>query len=294
MNSHSRHSLILLAILLALPAQAQTPKPAAPSAPPAAAREGAQSRVEAALEAVRQKVLAGDTDRKAYDELVTAINTSFDRLQSGTPDALAVRSRLVAALDDIYTRAKKAKIAPEEFAALRVEVLDASLLDVLAKWAAEPGEQALKAVEGSLKQLEDGVQQLEAGSGEWRGRVQTLLAGLKQKPAPEASDLAALQEELALARALRAESLLEKHATAKGAFATDFARAREHVSDLLELQSPRDPEARELRKKLLGLIDELEQRAAQATLTHADFESLRKDLAQRGGMMPAEKPKPHG
>ncbi len=294
MNSTSRGSLTLLAILLALPAQAQTAKPAAPGAAPKAAREGTQSRVESALDAVRQKVLAGEADRKAYDEFVAAINTSFDSLPKGPPDALAVRSRLVATLDDIYLRAGSAKIAPEEFAALRVEVLDANFMSVLAKWAAEPGEQGMKAVEGSLKQLEDAVQELDAGSPEWRGRVQALLEGLKQKAGPEASDLASLQEELALARALRAESLLEKHATAKGASSTDFARARNHVSDLLELQSRRDPEARELRQKLLDSIDELQHRAAQATLTHADFESLRKDLAQRGGMTPAEKQKPHG
>lgn len=124
--------------------------------------------------------------------------------------------------------------------------------------------------------------------------MQSLLARLKQQAVPEPADLAALQEELAFARMLRAESLLEKHATSKGANPTDFARARNHVSDLLELQSRRDPEARELRKRLLAAIDELEQRAAQATLTRADFESLRKDLAQRGATAPAEKQKPHG
>lgn len=294
MNSNTRRSLTLLAILLALPAQAQVTKPAAPPAPAKPASAGTQSRVEAALDTLRQKMLAGEVDRNAYDELVSAINTSFDSLQLGTPDAVAVRARLVAALDDISARGKSAKIAPEEFAALRVEVLDANFLSVLAKWSAEPGENAMKAVEGSLKQLEDAVQELDANSGEWRGRVQSLLEKLKQQATPAAADLAALHEELAFARTLRAESMLEKHATAKAANPTDFARARNYVSDLLELQSRRDPEARELRKKLLAAIDELEHRAAQATLTRADFESLRKELAQRGATALAEKQKPHG
>lgn len=294
MNSHSRRSLTLLAILLALPAQAQVSKPAGPAGPPKTTRASSLSRVESALEAVKLHVLAGELDRGAYDELVTAINTSFDALQKGTPDALAVRSRLVSALDDIYARGKRAKIAPEEFATLRVEVLDASLLDVLAKWTTEPGEQGFKALEGSLKQLADAVQELDLGAGDPRARAQPLLEKLKQGPVPDPADVAALTEELALARTLRSEALLEKHATARGAAPTDYARMRNHVSDLLELQAARDPEARELRKQILAAIDDLEHRAGEALLSHADFESLRKDLALRGGTPPAEKPKPKG
>jgi len=294
MNSHSRRSLTLLAILLALPAQAQIAKPTAPPAAPARpATAGSESRVESTLEKVRQRALLGEADRDAFQDLVAAINTGFDNLQ-GTPDTLAVRARLVAAVDDIYARSKQGKIPAEEFAALRVEVLDANLLGVLAKWTSEPGEHAMQAVEASLKQLEDAVQELDVGSGEWRGRVQSQLAKLKQKNEPEVADVAPLLEELAFARTLRAESLLEKHATAKGACPTDYARTRDSVSDLLELQSHRDPELRDLRKKLLASIDELERRAAEATLTHADFESLRKDLAQRGATVQTEKQKPHG
>lgn len=294
MNSHSRRYLTVLAILLALPAQAQISRPADAPAPAKPKPAGPQSRVETALENVRQRVLAGEADRPAYEQLVAAINTSFDSLQQGTPDALAVRSRLVAAVDDIYGRSKHARIAAEEFAALRVEVLDANVLSVLAKWAAEPGEDTLKALEDSLKQLDDAAQELDPGSAQARARVQALLEVLKQKPAPGAADLAPLHEQLAHSRALRSESLLEKHALSKAATTTDFARTRNHLSDLLELQSQRDPEARELRKRLLSSIDELERRAAAATLTRADFESLRKELAQRGATAPAEKHEPHG
>lgn len=297
MNSTSHRYLSVLAILLALPAQAQVPKPAPPQAEPAkpaAAPQPAQSGVIGALEKLRQSVLAGQADKAAYDEFVAATKSGFESLQQGPPDATAVRARLVAAVDDIYARAKRGKIAPEEFAALRVDVLDASALNALAKWAAQPGEDGMKTLEGNLKQLGDATQEFDGASGKWRVRVQSLLDGLKQNPAPAATDLAAIQEELALARAVRAESMLEKHATGKTATTTDFARARNHISDLLELQTSRDPGAVESKKKLLAAIDDLEQRSAGAALTSADFEVLRKELAQRGGTAPAEKPKPHG
>jgi len=295
MNSTSRRYLTVLAILLALPAQAQVPKPAPKTEPakPAAAPQPAQSGVVAALEKMRQRVLAGDADKAAYEEFVAATKTGFESLQQGTPDATAVRARLVAAVDDIYARAKGTKIAAEEFAALRVEVLDATALNALAKWAAQPAEDGLRAVESSMKQLGDAAQEFDSGAGKWRVRVQALLDGLKQNPAPGATDLAAVQEELALARAVRSEAMLEKHAIGKSATSTDFARVRNHVSDLLELQTPRDPGAAELKKKLLAAVDELERRAAGAALTSADFELLRKELAQRGGPVPAERQNPH-
>jgi hypothetical protein len=294
MNITSRRYLSLLAILLALPAQAQVSKPAPKPEPVKPAAATARSRIDVALENLRQRVLAGETDKAVYEEFVSAVKSGFESLQQGTPDATAVRARLVAALDDIYERAKRTKIAAEEFAALRVEVLDATLLNALSKWAAQPGEDGMKAVEGSLKELADAAQEVDPGSAGWRGRAQALLEALKQNPAPTATDVAPLQEELAHARALRSEGLLEKHATARGASPTDFARVRDQVSDLLELQTPRDPGARDLKKKLMTVIDELEQRGTGATLTSADFELLRKELAQRGGTSPAEKPKPRG
>ena len=306
MNMHSRRYLTLLAVLLALPAQAQDPKPAPPpkdapkpAAPldaPKPASTSSKSSVDAALEKMRTSMLAGQADKAAYDEFVAAVKSDYESLQQGPVDANAVRSRLVAAVDDIYARSKKGKIAAEEFSALRVEVLDGSLMNSFAKWSAQPGEDGLKSVDGSLKQLADAAQEIDPATAAWRGRVQAQLEGLKKKPAPEMTDLALVQEELAHARAMRSEALLEKHATAKGATPTDFARIRHHVSDLLELQMARDPAAGELRAKLLSNIDELEQRAGMATLAKTDFESLRKELAQRGATAaaPAEKPKPRG
>jgi len=295
MNNTSRRYLTVLAILLALPAQAQVPKPAPQTEPvkPVTAAQPASSGVVAALEKLRVSVLAGQADKAAYDEFVAATKSGFESLQQGTPDATAVRARLVAAVDDIYARAKRTKIAAEEFAALRVEVLDATALNALARWAAQPGEDGMKMLEGSLKQLGDAAQEFDSGSSKWRVRVQALLEGLKQNPAPGATDIAVIQEELALARALRAASLLEKHAIAKSATPTDFARVRNHVSDLLDLQTSRDPGAAELKQKLLAAIDELERRSAEAALTSADFELLRKELAQRGGPMPVERQNPH-
>jgi chromosome segregation ATPase len=294
MNSKSRRSLALMAVLLGLPAQAQITKPGTEPAPPKPAAPATQARVEAALESVRQRVLAGDNDRAAYDEAVGAIRSSFENLQASTPDTQSVRSRLVAALDDIYARAKQGQIAAEEFAALRVEVLDASLQDALARLATQSGSGGLKAVESALKQLADAARELDPGTAGWQSRAQALLDELKQKPAAGAAEIEPLQSELAHARALRAEVLLEKHATQKSATATDFARMRNHVSDMLELQARLDPQARELQQKLAAAIDELEQRAAQSQLTRADFESLRKELAQRGRTALAEKHKPKG
>jgi hypothetical protein len=66
------------------------------------------------------------------------------------------------------------------------------------------------------------------------------------------------------------------------------------MSDLLDLQGRKDPSARELKQKLSAAIDELEQKSSGAALTRADFESLRKDLVQRGRAAQAEKPKPKG
>jgi hypothetical protein len=146
-----------------------------------------------------------------------------------------------------------------------------------------------------VKQLANGAQELDPRAGEWLSRVQARVETLKQNPAPDPTALAALQEELALARALRSEAVLEKRAVAKASTPTDFARTRDHISDLLELQSTRDPAAHELRTKLLAAVDDLEHRSADATLTKADFEPLRKELAQRGGTPPAaDKPKPRG
>jgi hypothetical protein len=302
MNSKSRRSLALMAVLLALPAQAQEPKPDPKPAPPkpapaapAAVSRSAASKVEMALESVSKKVLAGDADRAVYEEAVGAINSSFDNLQQSTPSTQSVRTRMIAVLDDIYARAeKKAKIAPEEFTALRVDVIDANLHGVLAKAATQPGEDAMKAVESGLKQLADVSAEVDPGTAEWRNRAQTLVDELKKKPAAGAADYEPLLGELAHARAMRAESMLEKRATSKSASPTDFARARNYTADMLELQSRSDPEARELQKKLVSSIDELEQRAAQSPLTRADFESLRKELAQRGRTALAEKQKPHG
>ena len=293
MKCRSRRYLTLLAILLALPAQAQIAKPAAQSAP--SKPSVAQTRIESALENVRLHVLAGDADKVAYDEFVGAIKTSFESLQQGPPDSAAVRARLVAALDDIYTRARRARIAPEEFVALHVEVLDATLLNSVARWVAQPGEDGMRSLETDLRQLADAAVELDPSTSEWRARAQALIEVLKLKPVPELIDLAALKEELARAHALRSETVLEKHATSKGgATPTDFARVRNHVSDLLELQVARDPGARELRAKLLDVIDDLEHRAVEATLTHADFESLRKALAQRGGAPSSERQKSRG
>ena len=114
MNSTSRRYLTVLAILLALPAQAQVPKPAPKQEPakPAAAPQPAQSGVIGALEKMRQRVLAGEADKAAYDEFVAATKTGFESLQQGTPDATAVRARLVAAVDDIYARAKAPRSQP--------------------------------------------------------------------------------------------------------------------------------------------------------------------------------------
>ncbi len=300
MNINSRHSLAILAVLLALPVQAQTPEPrpqggpAKPVAPVKPGAPAAQPRTEAALEAVRTKVLAGDADRAAYEELVAAIRGSYGNLGQSTPDAITVRSRLVAAVDDIYARAKQAKIAPEEFSALKVDLLDAQLEDTLAGMATTPGEKGVDALAAGVKQVADASQELDPGTAEWRTRAQALIDGLKKKATPEPVDLEPLREELAHARAMRSEVVLEKRATSKGATQTDFTRARNHLSDLLELQARNDPEARELQKKLVSAIDDLEHRAAEAALTKADFESLRKELVQRGRMALAERSKPHG
>src|SRR5689334_17460148 len=287
MNSQSRPFLILMALPLALPARAQEPKPvppAAPAAPAAPAKEatGARSRIDSAFEALRQKALAGDKDRAAYQELVAAIRGGYGVLEHATPNTEVVRKRLSLAVDDLFERSQRAKIAPEELGALRVELLDADLQCLLAQLAAQPNAQGLEALSASYKQLADAVGELDPSAAEGRTRAQALLDGLKSKPAVEPADLEPLTEELAHARAQRAEVLLEKRAVAKGATKTDYARARDHVSDLLELQSKRDPEARELQKKLVGAIEELERRGAESSLTHADFESLRKELAQRG------------
>jgi len=243
---------------------------------------------------VRQKVLAGDADRTAHDDLVAAIQSSYTALAQSTPDANTVRTRLVVSLDDIYARAKKGKIAPEEFAALRVEMLDAQMHNLLAEAAAKPGEKGSDMLGTGLKQLADASQELDPATAEWRTRAQTLLDELKKKPAAGAADLEPLTEELAHAAALRSVAILEKRASAKAAAPIEFDRVRDHVSDLLELQAGKDPSARELKEKLSLSIDELQQKSAGAALTRADFEPLRKELAQRGRAVQAEKAKPKG
>jgi hypothetical protein len=250
--------------------------------------------MDTAFETVRQKVLAGDTDLAAYEELVGAIGTSYGALAQSTPDASSVRTRLVAGLDDIYARAKKGKIAPEEFSALRVEMLDAQMHTLLSEAASGTGAKGSDVLGTGLKQLADASQELDPATGEWRTRAQTLLDELKKKPAFEAADLEPLTEELTHAATLRSEALLEKRAGAKAATPIDFDRVRNHMSDLLELQGRKDPSARELQSKLSAAIDELEQRSAGAALTRADFESLKKELVQRGRAALAEKPKPKG
>lgn len=308
MNSNSRRYLSVLAILLALPAaQAQTPPPKPPPAPaPAPAPEKPKSppakpeatpghaRLDVAFDTVRQKVLAGDADRAAYDDLVSAINTSYAALAQSTPDTSTVRTRLVAGLDDIYARAKMGKIAPEEFAALRVEMLDAQMHNLLAEAAAKPGEKGPDMLAKGLKQLADASQEIDPATSEWRARAQTLVDELKKKPAVAAADLEPLTEELTHAATLRSEALLEKRATAKAATPVDFDRVRDHMSDLLEMQAAKDPSANELKAKLSATIDELEQKSSGAALTRTDFEPLRKELAQRGRTAQVEKAKPKG
>lgn len=305
MNSLSQRSLVLLALLLALPAQAQDPKPApqkpvpqkpVPPSEPAAkpVAPAGQSRIQTALENAKQKALAGQSDKAAYQELTTAIRAGYASLERSLPDTTAVRARLISAVDEISERSQRAKIGPEEFGMLRVELLDADLQSMIAELAMQPDPKGVEALAGGYKQLADAVQELEPSASEGRTRAQALLDGLKQKPALEAADLEPLTEELAHARALRSAALLEKRAVAKGATRTDYARARDQVSDLLDLQMRHDPAARELKTKLVASIDELEKRGAESSLTHADFESLRKELAQRGRTAPVEKQKPHG
>lgn len=294
MNSISRSGLAILALTLGLPALAQTPAPGKPkSPPPKAEAPAARPKIDAAFENVRQKVLAGDADRAAYEELVSAIGASYEALGQATPNTTTVRARLVGTLDDIYARAKTGKIAPEEFAALRVEMLDAQMHNMLAEATGKPGEKGAEMLGNGLKQLADAAQEIDPGTGEWRGRAQSLLEHVKKNPVIETADLAPLHEELAHAAALRAEAVLEKRASAKAAIPMDFTHMRNSVSDLLDMQGAKDPSARELKVKLASTIDELEQRSKEAALTKADFEPLRKELAQRGAQ--SEKPKPpHG
>ncbi len=294
MNRHSRRTLIILATLLALPVEAQVAAPRSQSAPAKPAAPGLRTRIDLALEAARARVLAGDLDKAAYEELVTAIRESFGGLEHATPDASSVRARLVAAVDDIYTRARSARIAPDEFAALRVDVLDAELASTLAETSAHPAETGLDPLTAGLKELADAAQAVDPATSEWRARAEALLAGLRKKAVVEAADLVPLGEELAHARALRAEALLEKHATEKVATPTDFARARNHIADHLELQSKHDPKARELQKKLLAALDALEHRAGESGLTRADFDELRKQLTLRARAALADEQKPRG
>jgi hypothetical protein len=303
MNSNSRRYLSVLAILLALPAQAQTPPPK-PAPAPAPAKPKTtpakpesptpRARIETAFEAARVRVLAGDTDRAPYEELVGAINGSYGALAQSTPDASTVRTRIIAGLDDIYARAKTGKIAPEEFSALRVEMLDAQMHTLLAEAATGTGEKGSDVLGTGLKQLADASQELDPATMEWRTRAQTLLDDLKKKPAIEPADLEPLSEELTHAATMRSEAWLEKRATAKSATPIDFARVRNHMSDLLDMQGQKDPSARELKQKLSAAIDELEQKSSGAALTRAEFESLKKELVQRGRAAMGEKPKPKG
>jgi hypothetical protein len=303
MNSNSRRYLSVLAILLALPAQAQTPPPkpapapapAKPTTTPAKPESPTpRARIETAFEAARVRVLAGDTDRAPYEELVGAINGSYGALAQSTPDASTVRTRIIAGLDDIYARAKTGKIAPEEFSALRVEMLDAQMHTLLAEAATGTGEKGSDVLGTGLKQLADASQELDPATMEWRTRAQTLLDDLKKKPAIEPADLEPLSEELTHAATMRSEAWLEKRATAKSATPIDFARVRNHMSDLLDMQGQKDPSARELKQKLSAAIDELEQKSSGAALTRAEFESLKKELVQRGRAAMGEKPKPKG
>ena len=116
------------------------------------------------------------------------------------------RTRLVAGLDDIYARAKTGKIAPEEFSALRIEMLDAQMHTLLAEAASGIGEQGSDVLGTGLKQLADASQELDPATAEWRTRAQTLLDELKKKPAPEPTDLEPLNEELTHAATLRSEA----------------------------------------------------------------------------------------
>jgi len=60
------------------------------------------------------------------------------------------------------------------------------------------------------------------------------------------------------------------------------------------MQGQKDPSARELKQKLSAAIDELEHKSSGAALTRAEFESLKKELVQRGRAAMGEKPKPKG
>ena len=296
MKNTSRHGLAILAIALGLPALAQTPAPAKPKSPPARSEApAARPKLDAAFDAVRQKLLAGDADRAAYEELVGAIGTSYEALGQSTPNTTTVRARLVGALDDLYARAKTGKVAPEELSALRVDMLDAQMHAQLAETAGKPGEKGAEALGASLKQLADASQELDPGTGEWRGRAQSLLEALKKQPVIETADVMPVHEELAHAATLRSEAVLEKRAAAKTATSLDFVRMRNSVGDLLDMRGAKDPSARELKEKLATAVDELEQRSKAAALTKMDFEPLRKELAQLGRAAQSEKPKlPHG
>ncbi|MBK7645284.1 MAG: hypothetical protein IPJ19_19955 [Planctomycetes bacterium] len=281
MKRHSFSSFAVLGALLALPALAQEPAARPAGAPGVHEPAGHPTEVDTALAKAREGLLAGEPDGAAHEQLVQAIRAGFGGIGAQAPGSTAVRARLVAAVDDLFARAKHAKIAPDELTALHVDVLDARALESLAQCAQKPGKEGLAAVESAVKELDEASRTLDPESSDWRERARKLLGTLGGKDSILTADLAPLEETLAQARCLRAEALLEKHATSAGAAATDFARARNAVSDLLEPQMARDPTARDAKQKLVSAIDELEQRSHSSRLERADFESLRSELALR-------------
>lgn len=294
MNRSSRRTCIALALLLAAPAQAQTSSPQTPAPPARPATPGVHARVEQAFSAARQRVLAGSADEAARDELVAAIRGAYGALAAATPDTLGVRARLVAEVEDLFTRARFAHIAAEELDALHVDLLDARLCDTLAETERNPTESGLDPLAAAVRELAEAAQPLDPATADWRARAESRLAALRRDKKFEPAAFSALRELFDDARAERAETLLERHALDKGASPSDFARARNALSDRLETEAQKSPEARELQKKLVAAIDALQKRAAEGALTHADFEALRQQMTHRARAVLAEKTSPRG
>lgn len=271
-------SVIALVPLATAPATAQS----ATAALPTQVGGDVDARIDAALEAAKKAVLAKDMDRKAYNELVAAIRAGYSALQTATPNADTVRTRLVNAIDDIYARGATAAIQAEEFETLRIDALDARLDNAIQIAMGDPANaDHLKRIIDHLTRLVDAAKALDPEMGNVRTRVQAMVDELTKKARRAAADLQPVMMEVSAARAMRSTTILERRAVAKTITPSDFARARNHVSDHMVLLTRTDPSAREIQQKLVAAIDSLEKRAAGAGLTRDDFNELRSQLTAR-------------
>lgn len=249
----------------------------------------ADTRVDAALETTRKQILAGNKDRAAATEFAAAVKAAYTGLTSWSPTADTIRTRLINAINDIYTRAANAEIKAEEFEMLRIDALDARLENAIAMAAADPSIDNLTRITNQLTKLTEAAKAMVPETVDFQARAQAIVDALVKKARYAAADLQPLKNEVSASRAERSVTLLEKRTVSKVYVTNDFTRSKNYIGDHMDFLAKADPSVADLKAKLMAILDSLAQRAAGAGLTRADFEELRAKFIARARAAAAPK-----